>query len=115
MDIEINEKGIVEIRALTMSKSTFKQIRELDQKAYREAVILGGNGESADDPDFWNMENMVGYVIEESAVQSVWFVFKFSGTICKIRDREIFFLLRSDEFLYPTDQLRNTLPQIFTR
>ena len=114
MDTKITEEGIMEVKALTMSRGIFKQCRNIVQKEFSEYIL-------AEDIDPANLANWLGYTIESwegsiGTMQSTWFLFMYKGTMCKIRDTELFLLLRvGSGSERPTDALRDLLPQVFIK
>lgn len=95
--INLKEEGILEIRALTMTKGIFNQIEEVKQDKFTSVFGL-------EDTNPWNKMNWVGYVID-SANQQYWFLFDDGWKLRRIRHMELFFLLRDDEHKDPPTDL----------
>ena len=100
----MENKGIFKYEALTMTTKTFKQIREVDKfelPHIAPAIV-------------WE-----GYVIEHFSgshgdLQIFWFITKKNDTLVRIRETDLFWLLRTPENKEPTRALIDSLPQIFT-
>jgi hypothetical protein len=114
MEQKIQKKPIIQWEALTMSKTFFKQMRTVDQKEYGDYALVQAI-------DITNPINWQGYVLEAFSssvgeLQIVWFIFLKDGTLCKIRDKELFWLIRNrfDPREDAIAQFQATLPQIFT-
>ena len=111
---EIKKKPIIKWEAFTMSKGMFKQMRTVSQKEYED--YAGTKALNIINPANWH-----GYVLEQCAssvgeIQIAWFIFTKDETLCKIRDNDLFWLMRSrwDPREDAIAQFRATLPQIFT-
>ena len=111
----MNEEKILEWKALTMTKGMFKQIREVRTEEYQSFILLEEVDPLA--PVSW-----IGYVIEPvpssvGDMQVVWFIYEASGTLCRIRDMDIFWILRQRASMAndPATDLRDLLKQIFVK
>lgn len=107
MEHEIKEEGVLEIKALTVTGGVFKQMMEVSQIVYQEYML-------AEDKDPWNVAEWVGYVVDVER-QTVWFIFQKDGTLKRVRDMELWWVMRSKEHSQPTDELRRLLRQVFLK
>lgn len=108
METQITKEGIMTIKAWVVTKSIFKQMRTVPGEEYREYYLLEGL-------DNWDFHNWQGYVLD-GEMEQVYFIFRMGGTLCKIRDMDLFFLMRDrDNHPQPTTELRNALQQIFVK
>ena len=116
-DVKVSEDGVVVVKSLVMSKSVFKQVREVSQN---EFVKLEANLH----PE--RVKTYLGYVVETfpgstGDIQVVWFLFLEKGslgteTLLRIRESELFWLLRGVMKLdKPTESLRDNLRQVFVK
>ena len=110
MEHTIKEEGILEFKALVMSKGMFKQCPQLGQAAM-ERYLEG--------KDPWEPKTYVGYVIEPwsgpTIGQTTWFVVVQDETLKKVRDVDLFWIIRSEEHPQPTTELTPLLRQVFTK
>ena len=111
MEHNIKEEGILEFKALTMSRGFFKQLTTMDQKAYMEYVGPAAvDGARAIDP--WDPTSWIGYTVEETGD---WFIFQKDGTLKRIRDIELWWVMRSEKHPQPTQELQKILRQVFLK
>jgi hypothetical protein len=110
----IQKKPIIQWEGLTMSKTFFKQMRTVSQKEYEMHVI-------AEQLNIIDPINWQGWVLDAvnssvGEIQVIWFIFTKDETLCKIQDKDLFWLMRSrwDPREDAIAQFRATLPQIFT-
>ena len=109
MEAKIGEGSILEFKALTMKKAVFTQLRQVGQKEYEEYYL-------AENIQPVNPAEWLGYVITSinstvGEIQTPWFVFKLHGTLVRIADRELFWILRGCNDT--PEQLQRIIPQIF--
>jgi hypothetical protein len=107
MEHEIKEEGILEVKALTVTRGVFKQMVEVPQKVYQEYVDHEGR-------DPWDVAGWVGYVVDGES-QIVWFILQKDGTLKRVRDMELWWVMRNQDHLQPTDELRRLLRQVFLK
>lgn len=111
----VKEKNVIQIKALSMSKSTLDQLRELKQQDITGAMLE-------------RLSPWIGYVIEPvkgSSITTTWMLALLDdSTLIKVRETEFFWILRyvmqDADVLCDSDavhkELRNILdglPQIF--
>lgn len=106
MEHKVTEEGILKFKALTMNRGVFAQLQVVSQEAYSEAHM------PAVGEDSWDITEWIGYVVSDPAT---WFIFPEDGTLKRIRDVELFFVLRSQNHPQPTDELRKSLKQVFLK
>jgi len=109
MEAKIGEGSILEFKVLTMKKAVFQQLRQVGQKEYEEYYL-------AENIQPVNPAEWVGYVItclnsSAGEIQILWFIFKLHGTLVRIADRELFWILRACNDT--PEQLQKIIPQIF--
>lgn len=104
MESKIKEEGILEFKVLTVTKGIFKQMIEVPQKEYQEYV--DGEGRNP-----WDTTSWVGYAIDVD----IWFIFEKDGTLKRIRDMELWWVMRSESHPQPTIELRKQLRQVFLK
>ena len=113
MEHKIREDKVLEFKSLTTSRAVFKQMQELKQEQVRDYFLL-------EDRDWWDTGNWVGYVIETSPssvgeIQEAWFIIELNGTLKRVRDMELWWVMKSDAHSQPTVELRQLLRQIFLK
>jgi len=111
--MEIKEKEVMQWKALTVTRGIFKQMRQIDQKEY--AIHMRAEGLDPADPLNW-----AGYILESTGtsvgeIQQTWFVFTIRSVPCRIRDTELFWVLRACtcSIDHLEVELRDKLAQIF--
>ena len=111
MENKVNEEGILEFKALTMSRGLFKQLTRLDQNKYLKYVGPPAvDGSRAIDP--WDPKSWVGYVVDD---MNVWFILEKDGTLQRIPDMELWWIMRNGKHPQPTQELQVTLRQVFLK
>jgi len=118
VEAQLNEENILEVKALVMGKTVFKQCRMVTQKEYEVS-------RPASDLNPMVTDNWLGYVVESQntsvgETQTIWFLFESDDTICRIRDAELFWILRAEtdvklKLVDMTVVLRRKLQQIFIK
>ena len=106
MDCTIKEDNILEVKALTMSRGIFAQVADWHQD---EAKIHFATKADCHDTKTW-----LGYVID-GKMQFASYLILVDGTLKKIRDVDLFFIMRTSEHPNAERDLQKKLNQIFLR
>ena len=90
MKATINEEGIMEVKALVMSRNLFKQLRDVRQKELEG--IIAEEMKNITNEDYALLTHILGYVNEPDG--PTWLIAQNGETMIRIRESEYFWILR---------------------
>ncbi len=96
MKATISKEGIMEVKALVMNRSIFKQLQEIRQKEL-ESII--------------NKIHFLGYVNDSEGLGSVWLIAQKDKTIIRIRETEYFWIFRITKPTLDIKEINKALDQ----